>query len=117
MQRLLSPKSIAVVGASPQKFSRGAMVLRNLHLGGFTGELFALNPKYEEVEGTRCYPSIDKLPQPVDCLVVAVNAEASLGVLEAALESGTRAAVILSSGFGEGGKDEARVAKLRALAD
>lgn len=117
MQSLLNPRSIAVVGASPQGLSRGTAVLRNLRLGGFGGDLFAINPKYDEIEGVHCYAAADKLPQPVDCLVIAVNAEASLGVLELAFEQGTASAVILSSGFGEGGRHGRRVARLRALAE
>jgi acetyltransferase len=116
MQNLLSPRSIAVVGASPQGVSRGTGVIRNLQRCGYAGDVFAVNPKYSEIEGVACFPSIVSLPRAVDCLVVAINAEAALDVLEAAFAKGTRAAVILSAGFGEGGREPERLARLQALA-
>lgn len=116
MQKLLSPDSIAIIGASSQATSRGTGVVRNLKRCGYAGEIFAVNPKYSEIEGVTCYPSIDALPRVVDCLVVAINAEAALDVLESAFTKGTRAAVILSAGFGEGGRHPERLRRLKALA-
>ena len=115
MGLLLNPRTIAVVGASPRG-GPGRTVLANLRAGGFDGEAFAINPGYEEVLGYRCYPAIAALPHPVDCVVVAVAAEAACAVLDEAYARGTRAAVVLSAGFGEGGHGEARAQRLRALA-
>ncbi len=115
MGLLLNPRTIAVVGASPRG-GPGRTVLANLRAGGFDGAAFAINPGYEEVLGYRCYPAIAALPHPVDCVVVAVAAEAACTVLDEAYALGTRAAVVLSAGFGEGGHGEARAQRLRALA-
>jgi acetyltransferase len=115
MARLLDPRAIAVVGASPRG-GPGRTTLANLRAGGFGGEVFAINPGHDEVLGYRCYPAIAALPAAVDCVVIAVAAEAACAVLEEAYAQGTRAAVVLGAGFGEGGHGEARAQRLRALA-
>jgi acyl-CoA synthetase (NDP forming) len=112
---LMNPRSIAVVGAS-QRVSRGTRVVLNLKRTGFTGPVYAINPRYAEVEGFPCYPAVSAVPDPVDCVVVAVPAPGVADVLEDAFGAGTRGAVVLSSGFGEGGHaDRERIARLRDL--
>ena len=113
---LMNPGSIAVVGAS-QQMSRGTRVLVNLKHTGFAGPVYAINPRYREVMGFPCYPSVGAVPGKVDCVVVAIPAPGVPDVLEDAFAAGTRGAVVLSSGFGEGGHaDRERVAHLRSLA-
>jgi acetyltransferase len=116
MSSLLDPKAVAVVGAS-QRQSRGTSVLLNLVEAGFAGEVYAVNPRYEEVHGHKCFPSVSALPASVDCLAVAVAADAACDVLEEAFAHGIRAAVVMAAGFGEGGHGQARAARLQALAD
>ena len=116
MSSLLDPKAVAVVGAS-QRQSRGTSVLMNLIEAGFKGEVFAVNPRYQDVHGRRCVPTVTALPESVDCLAVAVAADAACDVLEEAFAHGIRAAVVMAAGFGEGGHGEARAMRLRSLAD
>jgi acetyltransferase len=116
LRALLDPKAIAVVGASPRP-GPGARVLANLRDAGFTGGIFAVNPRYPEVLGYPCVARIGDLPREVDCLVVAVAAETACGVLEDAQAHGSPAAVVLSAGFGEGGQADARAQRVRAVAD
>jgi acetyltransferase len=115
MSSLLDPKAIAVVGAS-QRRSRGTSVMTNLRDSGFRGEIYAVNPRYQDILGYTCVASVAELPPQVDCLVVAIGADAACDVLEQAYAHGIRAAVVLAAGFGEGGHGEARAARLRALA-
>ena len=112
---LLDPGSIAVVGASPTR-DRSRLLLKNLQSAGYKGEVFAINPRYEDVLGVRCYPSIASLPKPADCVVALVGAEAACEALEQAFASGTRAGVVPSAGFGEGGHGNDRAERLRRLA-
>ncbi len=112
---LLNPKSIAVVGASPTR-DRARILLQNLRTAGYAGEVFAINPRYNDVLGYKCYPSIADLPQPADCVVVLVGAEAACTALEQAFAAGTRAGVVPSAGFGEGGHGADRAARLQRLA-
>ena len=82
MSKLLHPASIAVVGAS-QKGGRGARVLINLReLWIFTGDVFPVHPRYDEVQGYYCVPTVAALPPNVDCVVVAVSADSVCDVLE-----------------------------------
>lgn len=115
---LLAPKSIAVVGAS-QRRGRGNSVIANLKSAGFKGSIYGVNPRYEEVLGCRCVPSIAELPEAVDCVVVATAADTACDVLEQAYAHGIRAAVVLSAGFGEGGHGpgQERARRVRSLAE
>lgn len=115
LRSLLEPRAIAVVGAS-QRGGRGANVIANLRDCGFAGEILPVNPRYADVHGFKCYPSIDALPAGVDCIVVAVGADAACDVLDQAHAKGIPAAVVLAAGFGEGGFGEARAQRLRSLA-
>jgi acyl-CoA synthetase (NDP forming) len=116
MRSLLAPRAIAVVGAS-QRRGRGMGVVANLRDAGFAGEIFAVNPRYQDVLGYKCVGSVRDLPASVECLVVAVAADAACDVLEEAHAHGIRAAIVLAAGFGEGGHGQARAARLRSLAD
>jgi acetyltransferase len=113
---LMKPTSVAVVGAS-QRMGRATRVVANLQRFGYAGRVFPINPKYPDVLGLPCYPDLASTPAPADVVVVAIPAEQVPGLLEAAVESGVRAAVILSSGFGEAGPvGKARQATLERLA-
>src|SRR4030081_3672557 len=76
MRSLLDPKAVAVVGAS-QRRGRGTNVIANLRDCGFAGEIFAVNPRYQDVLGYKCFPTVSDLPASVDCLAVAVAADAT----------------------------------------
>jgi acetate---CoA ligase (ADP-forming) len=116
LRALLDPRSIAVVGASPRP-GTGSRVIGNLRDAGFAGAIYAVNPRYQDVLGYQCFAEVGALPAGVDCLVVAVAAEAACGVLEAAQAHGIPAAIVLSAGFGEGGRPDARSQRLRAVAE
>lgn len=114
---LLSPKAIAVVGASERHGSAGRLVLENLRNLGYTGAVYAVHPKYREVLGFPCYPDLGSLPGPVDSVAVLLAAEKVLSTLEAAVEVGTKAAWVLASGFAEAGPEgKARQAELARFA-
>ncbi|WP_169945376.1 acetate--CoA ligase family protein [Microbispora sp. H11081] len=116
LRPLLRPRSIAVVGASPRR-NRGTRVIENLRRFGFSGEIHAVNPKYDEVLGAPCVPSVSALPDGVDLVVVAVGADAALTAVRDAGERGVRAVVLIGSGFGEGSAGSERAAELRRLLD
>jgi acetate---CoA ligase (ADP-forming) len=118
MDALMNPKSIAVVGAS-QRVTRGTRVLQNLRTAKYTGKVYAVNPRFDEIEGFPCFPSVAEIPYHVDHVVAAIPASGVADVLEQSFEAGARGAVVLASGFGEGGHAEEnadRVARVRALA-
>ena len=90
--------------------ARGAAdgVIANLQSMGFQGSIFAVNPRYDDVLGYKCVPTIADLPKTVDCVVVATAADTACDVLDQAYAHGIRAAIVLSAGFGEGGHGAAR---------
>jgi acyl-CoA synthetase (NDP forming) len=96
MRSLLDPKAVAVVGAS-QRRGRGTNVVANLRDCGFAGKIFAVNPRYQDVLGYQCFPSVSALPASVDCLVVAVAADAACDILEEAHARGIPAAIVLAA--------------------
>src|SRR6266542_1491620 len=118
----MNPKSLAIIGASQRTTSalnrepRGNRVIRNLRNFGYPGRVVAINPKYSEVMDCPCYPDIGAIPEPVDCVVLAVPNRHVPDLLESAAASGTRAAVVFAAGFAETGTEgKARQARLEAL--
>lgn len=119
---LMNPRSVAIVGASQRteaalnREPRGNRVIRNLKNFGYPGRIVAINPKYSEVMDCPCYPDIGAIPEPVDCVVLAVPNRYVPDLLESAAAAGVRAAVVFAAGFAEtgaGGKE--RQARLEAL--
>lgn len=94
---LLCPRSIAVVGATRRPGKVGNDIVRNLRRGGFPGPLYAVNPRYADVEGIPCYPAPGALPETVDQMIFAVSDEHIESTLEAALQTGIRSCVLYSS--------------------
>lgn len=113
--RLLSPRSIAIAGASADFSKINGRPLRHLLDKGFAGRLLPVNPKYRDIAGVACHASIDALPEAPDLAVVAVPAREVPACIEALGRRGARAAVVFSSGFGETG-DAGRELEQRTLA-
>jgi acyl-CoA synthetase (NDP forming)/GNAT superfamily N-acetyltransferase len=103
VQPLLAPRSVVVVGAGHRPGSVGHEVLRNILDGGFTGTVYAVNPKRASVLGVSCVPTPAELPEAPDLAVIALPASAVLDAVRACGECGVRAAVLLGAGFGEAG--------------
>jgi acetyltransferase len=99
---LFSPRSVAVVGASPRDASAGHAVLRNLRAGGFEGAIHLVNPRYPEIDGIRSAGSIEELPEVPEVVVIAVPPAAVPGVVAAAAGKGSAAAIIITAGLGHG---------------
>jgi acyl-CoA synthetase (NDP forming)/RimJ/RimL family protein N-acetyltransferase len=107
--RLLTPSSVAVIGASRREGTIGNALLRNLRDGGFPGRLYAVNTdtKADEIEGVPAYPTIREVDDTVDLAVVAVRADMVADVVLDCAAKGVRGLVVVSSGFAEIG-DEGR---------
>ena len=72
IDRLLRPKSVAVIGASDRKGALGATLLNNLVQYEFAGDIYPVNPKRDELLGLKVYHSVDELPEGIDCAVLAI---------------------------------------------
>ncbi|MCU1603705.1 MAG: Acetate--CoA ligase forming [Modestobacter sp.] len=111
--RLLTPGSVAVVGASNDETKVGHAVLRHLLDYGFAGPLYPVNPAVRHVRGVPAYAHIEAIPDDVDLAVLAVPADEVPGVVEACRRKRVRGLVVITGGFGETGP-EGRAAE-RAL--
>src|SRR5712691_5356431 len=100
LDKLFSPRSVAVVGASPRDTSPGRAVLRNLRAAGFEGSVSLVNPHYGEIEGIKAVKTIQELPQAPDLLVIATPPQSVPGIVAAAGEKGAATAVIITAGLG-----------------
>lgn len=103
--RMLRPRSIAIVGASPTPGALGAKLLANLESNGFSGAIHLINPKRAEINGRPCLASVDDLPEGVDVAVLAIPQPAVLDAVRALARRKAGAAVIFSAGFAEGGAE------------
>jgi len=108
--KLLAPKSVVLVGASPRADSVGAIVTSNLSKGGFSGPLWLVNPHHESINGARCYPSVGALPGVPDLGVIATPPATVPGVISELGAKGVRAAVVITAGI----SGELRDAMLKA---
>lgn len=103
---LFSPHSIAVIGASP-KGGAGSIVIRNLQRLGFAGTIHPVNPKYADVLGYPCHPSLETIPGPVDCAAVLLGDKAILPILKTAHARDVKGVWAFASGFAETGEQGA----------
>jgi acyl-CoA synthetase (NDP forming)/RimJ/RimL family protein N-acetyltransferase len=113
--RLLTPSSVAVVGASNDTGKIGNAVLRHLLDYGFAGPVYPVNPLARHVNGVPAYADIESIPDDVDLAVIAVPADEVAGVVEACRRKRVRGLVVISGGFGEAGP-EGRDAERRFVA-
>jgi acetyltransferase len=98
--RLLSPRSIAFIGAS-NTGGYNAEILRNLRRHGYKGKIFPVNPKYETVQGLKCYSTITDIPEDVDVALIIVPRRIVLDVLQQCAEKRVHGVCIISAGFNE----------------
>ena len=104
MEFFFTPKSVAVVGASPNPFKGGNFILRNL-INRFKGQIYPVNPKYQTMEGLPCYPSVNDIPGNVDMAIIFVPAKQVPQAIEDCIAKGIPGAMIESAGFAEIGAD------------
>ena len=102
LDRLFSPKSIAVFGASDRPNAVGTLVFENLIASGFHGKLYPINPKRETLKDMPCYPSIGAIAAPIDLAVICTPAKTVPDIIQACGEHGVRTAIVISAGFSEG---------------
>ena len=122
LRPLFAPRSVAVVGASPRGWI-AETVRDNLRVMGSETRCHFVNPKYDELYGQACYPSLDALPERPDIAILAVSTARAASVTEAAAAAGVPAVFIPGGGVVEGGEaaaamqaEVARIAREHGLA-
>ncbi len=116
LTKLLAPRSIAFVGASPRPDTPNNDMLRLIRAGGYRGTVHAISPSHAEIEGYPCLPSLADLPAPPDLAVLAVRNERLEGAMAQAVAAGAGAAVIFASATLAQDAAPPLIARLRALA-
>lgn len=113
LERMLAPRSIAIVGASPRAASFGVRTLENL--AHFKGGIYPVNAKYKEVGGHACYASLAALPEKPDCVVLVVPREVVEQSIREAAAAGAGSVIIYASGYGEMEGADAHAAQQRLV--
>jgi acyl-CoA synthetase (NDP forming) len=122
---LFHPRSVALVGV-PRGAKMGKVFLTALLDQGFEGHIYPVNPKVDEIDGFKSYPTISAIPEPVDLAIVLVPHRHTLPVVRECAERGVKGAVLFTAGYGETGTEEgqaleeelarvARAAKMRLI--
>ena len=102
---MLNPRSLAIVGATPRQQYGGRMLNAALKMKGRVN-VYAVNPKYDEILGEKSWKSISDLPETPDVVAVVVPYQHVLSTLQEAHAKGTRAAIVISAGFAERGLND-----------
>ena len=110
-RELLNPKSIVVCGASSDIHKPGGKALKNLLESPFRGPVYAVNPKETEVQGVKCYASVNELPN-VECAIICIAAKFCAQTVDIlAKEKGCKGFIIISAGFSEENHEGALIEK------
>jgi acetate---CoA ligase (ADP-forming) len=101
---LLAPRSIAIIGASGNESGYSSRSLANLLRTGYSGKIFPVNPRYDELEGYRCYASVSDIDEPIDAAILLVRADLVPGAVRECADAGVKVITICSAGFAEDGE-------------
>ena len=116
LERFFSPRSIAIIGASQDFITISGQPLKHLLSHGYKGRLYPVNPRYPEVAGVKCYPSLAEVPETPDLVLILVNASRVADMLRQCGAKGVPYVIIFSSGFsemgGEGVKQQLQLAEI-----
>lgn len=100
MESLINPNSIAIVGAS-EKTMYGRGVYEALKSHDYKGKIFLINPKRDEILGTKCYKALSEIPEPIDLVVIIVGRKSVLKTLQGCVSIKAKGALIITAGFRE----------------
>lgn len=118
LEAFFYPKSIAVIGASQNPIKPNGIPLYLLSMFGYRGDVYPVNPKYLNVGGLKCYPSILDIEAPVDLAIIGVAAAQAMDVLKECAEKQVKGAIVFTSGFAEVGEEgRFKQEEMKKLAD
>ena len=104
LQALLRPRSVALIGASGDPGKTSGRPLAYLRKHGFAGRIYPVNPKLAHIDDLRCYPDIASLPEVPDVAMLLLGAQRTEAAVRELAALGTRAAIVLASGYAETGE-------------
>src|SRR5207302_9336154 len=100
---ILAPRSVVVIGASPQGRGFTFAPLKNLRRHGFTRNVYAVNPRYDDIDGTPCFPDVRSLPEVPDTAVLVLGAPRVPAALADCAAAGVSSATVVAGGLSESG--------------
>ncbi|MEJ2717232.1 MAG: CoA-binding protein, partial [Deltaproteobacteria bacterium] len=109
MDRMFSPRSVAVIGAGTTPDKVGHAIMDSLVTGKFPGAIYPIHPRHEEVLGLRVYKDLDDLPEVPDLAVVALNQHSTVKITARLREMGVSGASVIAGGYAEIGADGVRL--------
>ena len=111
LDKIMKPKSIAVVGASTKEHTIGSDIMKRLQEYKFNGKIYPVNPKGGIIEGLQAYTSVLEIPGEVDLAIIVVNAKFVLDTIDQCNQKGIKGLCIITAGFKETGKEGAELEK------
>ena len=111
LDKIMKPKSIAVIGASTKEHTIGSDIMKRLQEYNFNGNIYPVNPKGGVIEGLQAYTSVLEIPGEVDLAIIVVNAKFVLSTIDQCHEKGIKGLCIITAGFKETGKEGAEAEK------
>ena len=111
LDKIMKPKSIAVVGASTKEHTIGSDIMKRLQEYNFNGKIYPVNPKGGIIEGLQAYTSVLEIPGEVDLAIIVVNAKFVLSTIDQCHEKGIKGLCIITAGFKETGAEGAESEK------
>jgi acetyltransferase len=109
LDAMFKPRSIALVGVANDSHKLAGRPLRFLKEYGYPGKIYPINPKYQEIQGLKCYPSVAAVPDEIDLAVVSLPAAAAPGIIKECAAKGVKAATVFTAGFAEMGAEGKRL--------
>src|SRR5690348_303927 len=104
LEKLFRPQSVALIGATERVGAVGAVVLRNLRRAGLKAPLYLINPKHQELAGLPVHPDVASLPETPDLAVLVTPPQTVPDLIAQLGARGTKAAIVITAGFGELGE-------------
>ena len=111
LDKIMKPKSIAVIGASTKEHTIGSDIMKRLQEYKFNGKIYPVNPKGGVIEGLQAYTSVLEIPESIDLAIVVFNAKFVLSTIDQCHEKGIKGVCIITAGFKETGKEGAELEK------
>ncbi|RZT42091.1 acetate--CoA ligase family protein [Cupriavidus agavae] len=108
LSALLSPRSVAVIGASDNIHKIGGRPIYYMQQMGYAGTIYPVNPQRETLQGLRSYPSLDALPETPELAIIVVGGDSAVQAVSDCARLGVGAAIVIASGFGEAGEEGKR---------
>ncbi len=106
LDAFFKPKSVAVIGASRESRKFGHVIFKNFAGSEFEGKTYPINPKADNIMGSKVYPNLQEIPDEIDLAVIAIPAPLVPSAVDECIAKNVKASVIISGGFKEASEKE-----------